>query len=404
MALFEVTGVRYQMGDGLTLEEKTQRAEEFIRQLEDGTELVLAAEPDNPKDSGAIAVYMDYTRRVGYIKHECCKDVKPLLNEDGLGTAVVCGNDGHVTFYIDIPNAPESAMMVRQTTRVLPPCPLPQGVSLAFSREEQSLQVVAALLVRKEVNAETAGDVLKMAERYMPLSRLSFCYEDDFWRDRILWMLRKACRLKLPQEQKERLEQLRDELKATMGDFHRVHEQWQWKVFEAQLKGARVQAKAQDGLFERFDKYARKTKTGVWGAVSSLKKWFEGMPHVKLRNYQDHRQLAETLNYQRVSRLELYEVYAALLLLERYRNELPDVKMEDLADKLLPIFYNDEEEVQEFLKDILGMSAMEITERVNELVEQRKISDVSKRRRLWQALHEAGIYDKSESNWNQQVR
>ena len=52
------------MGDELTLEEKTRKAAEFIRNLEDGTPMILMAEPDNPKDMEAIAVYMDYTRKV----------------------------------------------------------------------------------------------------------------------------------------------------------------------------------------------------------------------------------------------------------------------------------------------------------------------------------------------------
>jgi len=318
MAQYAVTGVRYQMEEGLTLEEKTRKAEEFIKKLKDGTPVILMAEPDNPKDSEAIAVYMDFTCRVGYIKHESCKEVKPLLNGDGQCDAVVCGNDGHVTFHIDIPDAPEANMTVRQTERVLPECPLPQGLNLAFTKEEQGLQVVAPRLMSVVVNADSAARVLDMAERYMPLSRLSLCYEDDHWRDHILKQFRKARRLKLPQEQKERFEQLYEELQDTMGDFHRVHEQWQLRVFEAQLEKAKVQAEEKDGLFERFEKYANQAEGGLSAAVSLLQAWFEAMPHVKLRNPKDHRQLAETLNYQRVSRQELYDVYAAVLLLEKY--------------------------------------------------------------------------------------
>lgn len=97
MAEYEVTGVRWQMGEGLTMEQRTQMAEEFLRTLKVGTPMILAAEPDNPHDNEAIAVYMDYTRRVGYIKHECCAEVKGLLDGDGQCDAVVSGNDGHVT-------------------------------------------------------------------------------------------------------------------------------------------------------------------------------------------------------------------------------------------------------------------------------------------------------------------
>ena len=404
MAQYTVTGVRYQMEEGLTMDEKTQKTEEFIRKLKDGTPVILMAEPDNPKDSEAIAVYMDYTRRVGYIKHECCKEIKPLLNGDSQCDAMVCGNDGHVTFYIDIPDAPEVNMSAKQTERVLPESPLPQGVSLAFTKEEQGLQVVAPRLMNIMVNADSAARVLDMAERYMPLSRLSLCYEDEYWRDHILKMFRKACRLKLPQEQKERFEQLYKELQNTMGDFHRVHEQWQWNVFEDQLEKAKVQAEAADGLFERFEKYASQIEGGMPEAVSLLQAWFEGMPHVKLRNPQDHLQLAETLNYQRVSRQELYDVYAAVLLLERYHDLLPNKRQQELISKLKPIFYNNEKEVRTFLADIQGMKPKQITDKVNQLLKEQKLSDMSKHRYLWEVLHEANIYDKTESNWNQQVK
>ena len=41
---------------------------------------------------------------------------------------------------------------------------------------------------------------------------------------------------------------------------------------------------------------------------------------------------------------------------------------------------------------------------VCKLVQAKKISEMSKHRDLWKVLHDCGIYDKSESNWNQQVK
>ena len=314
MAEYEVTGVRWQMGDGLTMEQRTQKAEEFIRTLKVGTPLILAAEPDNPKDCEAIAVYMDYTRRVGYIKHESCKEVKPLLDSDGQCDAVVSVNDGHVTFYVEIPNAPEVIVSPVETTRRLPECPLPQGIGLAFSDEERALQVVAPRLVKLVVSADTAGNLLELAERYMPLSRLSFCREDNFWRDHVLKQLRKACRLKLPQNVKERIEQLRDELHETEGDFHFTDEHLQQQLFDEQLNVLRKQAEGEDGLFAKYEKY-RKSQPDI---IGSLVEWFGNMPHAELCNYKEHGCLAQRLNYLGVSRQELYEVYAVILLLDKY--------------------------------------------------------------------------------------
>jgi len=314
MAEYEVTGVRWQMGEGLTMEQRTRMAEEFLRTLKVGTPMILSAEPDNPHDNEAIAVYIDYTRRVGYIKHECCAEVKGLLNGDGQCDAVVSGNDGHVTFYVEIPDAPEASVSPVGATRKLPDCPLPQGLGLAFSDEERALRVVAPRLANVAVSADTASTLLQMTERYMPLSRLSLCCEDDVWRDRVLKQLRKACRLTLPQPVKERLELLRDELHATVGDFHCAHEHWQERLFDRQLDVLRQKADGEDGLFAKYEKY-RELQPDT---IERLARWFNEMPHVELRNYREHAALARRLSYIGVSRRELYEVYAAILLLDRY--------------------------------------------------------------------------------------
>ena len=322
MAEYEVTGVRWQMGEGLTLEERTQKAIDFINTLEVGTPMILAAEPDNPFDNEAIAVYMDYTRHVGYITHECCKEVKPLLDSDGQCNAVVTGSDGHVTFFIDIPNATEVNVWPIGATRKLPEFPLPQGIALAFTNEERALQVVAPRLVKTPVSVDRASTLLDMAERYIPLSRLSLCCEDDYWRVHVLKQLRKACKLKLPQPEKERLIQLRDKLHETVGDFHRSHDLWQLRLFDQQLEMLHRQAESKDGLFAKFEKY----KENQQNIIENLAGWFNKMPHVDLHNYKEHGALAIRLSYIGISRQELYEVYTAILLLDKYGTKLKDTK------------------------------------------------------------------------------
>ena len=316
MAEYEVTGVRYQMGDNMTLEERTQAAREFIKTLQNGEPLILVAEPDNQKDCEAIAVYKDFTQKVGYIKHERCKDIKPLLDAAGLCNAVVSGNDGHVTFYVEIPNAPENVVLPIERARVLPESPLPQGCGLAFSEEERILQIVAPRIAAMKLTADDIDKLLSMTERYIPLSTVSLSYDDDYWRDRVLQKLREATKMELPEEQKQRVKQLHDQLNNITGDFHRAHEHPQHQVFERQL----TQLRAQKELFEKFEKYASASKDGLSAAVERLRTWFEEMPHVQLRDPKDHESLAETLSYMGVSRRELYDVYAAVLLLEKYGN------------------------------------------------------------------------------------
>lgn len=404
MAEYEVTGVRWRMGDDLTMEERTEMAEDFIRGLKVGTQMILMAEPDNPHDSEAIAVYMDYTRHVGYIKHESCKEVKPLLDTDRQCDAVVSGNDGHVTFFVEIPDAPELNVSPCNEERKLPEYPLPQSIRLAFSSEEQALQVVAPRLVRLQVSADTVNDLLVMAEHYMPLSGLSFCYEDNYWRDHVLRQLRKACKLKLPQEQKIRLEQFRDELNDKVSDFHSTHKLWLQSKFDQQLDSLRKQTVGEDGFFARFDKYIMDSNISLPVVVARLQAWFKDMPHVNLRNYDDHQKFVKALNYLGVSRWELYNIYGILLLLERHKDLLLNDSEQALIEKLTPIFYGNENEATVFLSSVKRMKSTQITALVNQLVEEKKISDLSKHRDLWSLLYDSGIYDKTESNWNQQVK
>ena len=77
---------------------------------------------------------------------------------------------------------------------------------------------------------------------------------------------------------------------------------------------------------------------------------------------------------------------------------------QDLADRLAPIFYGDEAEVRKFLTSIRNAKPTQVTELVNRLVRENKISDRSHKHDLWSLLHEARLYGPSESNWNMQVR
>jgi hypothetical protein len=75
-----------------------------------------------------------------------------------------------------------------------------------------------------------------------------------------------------------------------------------------------------------------------------------------------------------------------------------------VVDRLKPIFFGIEDDAREFLVSIQGMKPTQITDKVKQLVSENKISDLSKHRDLWKVLHDYGLYDKSESNWNQQVK
>ena len=87
---------------------------------------------------------------------------------------------------------------------------------------------------------------------------------------------------------------------------------------------------------------------------------------------------------------------------ESVETEKGDV--DTLLVQLLPMFYGSEENTLLFLNSIQGMKGKQITDIVNKLIVEKKLSELSCHRELYTVLHNAGIYDKSESNWNMQVK
>jgi len=78
---------------------------------------------------------------------------------------------------------------------------------------------------------------------------------------------------------------------------------------------------------------------------------------------------------------------------------------EELIAQLKPIFYNNEDDVKIFLKEIEGMQPNNITDLVNKWVTDKRISDYGNSRKgeLWEILSEANLYTKSRQNWCRRV-
>lgn len=92
--------------------------------------------------------------------------------------------------------------------------------------------------------------------------------------------------------------------------------------------------------------------------------------------------------------------------LELEEDDEPDaIAYNELIEELMPIFYNNKEEVLRFLNEIDGMKSSGITEVVNRWVKEKRISDYGNSRKgeLWEVLNHAGLYSKSRQNWNRRV-
>lgn len=417
MKEYTVTGIRYQMGDNLSYEERTERAQRFVEALEMGTEVMLVAEPENPMDNRAVAVYIDY-ERIGYIEKEEKDEVRTLLDENQRGKGVVVRKDNHITFFISISGAPEHHIPIGNRPRVLPDCPLGETVRIPFTKAESALPLIANDLLSLELTKENMPVIMKLLERYVPHVKNSICFEDNQWLTRIFGNLMHAWELypemNLAGDITERLVTIFNKVRAAVGDIHRTEDHWTERIFKRQLDALRSDERVTRHLYPKYCEafldgkdFSKADKLRLRIEYDRLKTWLKGMRWSELRNPRQLDAMALRVNYLDLSREELYELYAVLLLLEQLEAVMSftvDRNIDEIVSQLKPIFFGLEYNARSFLEDAMKMKPKEITDRVNQLVDEGIISELSRKRDLWKVLHDNGIYDKSESNWNLQVK
>ncbi|MCR5535383.1 MAG: HIRAN domain-containing protein [Bacteroidaceae bacterium] len=416
MTEFTVTGIRYQFPAELTYEERTEAAKQYVASLQKGTPVVLVAEPENPMDANAIAVYIDY-ERMGYIDKEETHVVRTLLDENQQCDALVERNDGHITLFVTIPGAAEKAHVMNSRPRILPASPLGEEVRMPFTKAESTLQLVATRLLKTELKQENLQELLKLSARYVSLLKLSICHDDCIWLNSIRKKLDKVELLSkewaMTKEEAELLSDVYKKVRACAGDMHRTSDHWPERVFKQHLNTIRGDKAITGHLFNKYCQtflsgkdFAEADKQRMNLELERLRLWLQEMPWSELRNPEDLDAMALKVNYLGLSRTELYDLFSVNLLVEKL-DEILDggsFSMEEVTGQLLPIFYNDRVAVRDFLSNCLKMKSTQITDMVNRLVKDRVISDQSKGRDLWQVLHDYGIYTKTESNWNMRVK
>lgn len=410
MKEYKVTGIRYQMDAHLTYDEQTEAAEQLVAGLKIGQPVTLVAEPDNPSDKKAVAVYNDY-KRIGYITKEEAIEVRTLLDKDAQCDGVVTRKDNHVTFFISIPNAPEQTTVPDTLARVLPESPLGESVRMPFTKDENALQLIAKQLIKMEITKDNLSEALQLAERYVPLLKTSICNEDNLWRTNIETKMShlydQRHELGMNDEAESRLSVIKKKVRDAVADMHRLKEHWPERVFRDHLNRLRTDESVNHHLYDKYrdafldgKSFEEADKDTVSAEHERLCKWLKDA----LKLPRDLPKMAVKVNYLRLSRWELYDLYGVLLVIEKLEQLLPESKAQKVVDQLKPIFFGEEKRAQEFYESIQVMKPREITDRVNQLVREGTISDKSNHRDLWKILNDAGLYKPTESNWNQQVK
>lgn len=328
--IYTVTGIRYHMGNNMSEDEQTTAAERFLAGLKIGQKVVLVAEPDNPYDTKAIAVYIDY-KRIGYIARENTDEVSALLDNNGQCDGVVERADNHVTLFISIPGAPVENNPKTVRPRQLPNSPLGDGVRMPYTDEENELQLIASRLIKLEVNSKNMIEIINQAELYVPLRKLSLCYDDTFWRDKISKMLYRilyGSRIPFPLLSKgnarKRAELIYELVHRAIGDMRSKKDHWPERVFMEHLERLRNNEKINQHLYKKYcdtfldgKDFADADKALLVSEHERLCDWLKNMKWSELRNPQDLNSMGSKIYDLGLSRQELYDLYGVLLLIEK---------------------------------------------------------------------------------------
>lgn len=415
---YTVTGIRFQMDGKLTYEQKTEAAKAFVASLKRGDAVMLKAEPRNAHDPNAIAVFYN-CKRIGYISAEEAEEVHVLLNEKLMCNGVVSRTNDHITFFITIPATEGKEIPKVQHKRVLPASPLGTDVRLAFTKEECELEVVATMLEETEVTKENTAQLIELAERYVPLARLSVCREDIQWQNRISKILNrirtKQKELGLTAEQAERIDKAWNTVNNAVRELHRIKEEWRQKVFKEHLERISKDWENVKYFYEKYCKtfldaedFSKANRDRMMAELERLYKWLHDMEWSELRNRHDLDAMALKVFYLKLSRDELYDLYSVLLLTEKMAEQVGEAlaEQEKIVDELTPIFMGDKEEARDFLNQIKGQTTTptDITNRVKQYVDAEMIDENKKGSPLYNILFKYGIYTKSLSNWNNMVK
>lgn len=420
MTEFTVTGIRYQMGEHLSYEEKDVAAKEFVASLKIGQPVLLVFEPDNPgSPNKAIAVYIDY-ERIGYIADEQCDLVHPLLNEQNRGRGTIVRKDDNVTFFITIPGASENQKVTTPRERVLPDSPLGDSFRMPYTKDENALQLIASTLSEMEVNMDNLPEMMLLAKRYVPLAKISICYDDNLWRSLILRKLEQFLdnrqQLGMSADDTKEMEVYCKQVRDAVGDMHRSVEHWPEKVFVKHLETLRENENLSGYLYKKYCEtfldckdFSEADKNKIASEYDRLCGWMKGLKWSDLRNPRNLRAMGFRVNYLGLSRQELYDLYSVLLLIEKlesvyHGNRQPDIKhtltpnRQSIYNQLLAFvdkgdWKSDEigDGVRQMLRTILGLGETLLSGNEAELSEK-----------LWNLL-ESGRGERLRVTWQNMI-
>lgn len=324
-----ITGIRYTICPAnMSKEDMDTYTENYLSKIPKGEKIILKAQPDNPVDPYAIAAYIHYSQRIGYVNAGELDDVRPLLDKNELLECSVVRWD-HVTLFVEAEGETAFGSIELKESDKFAPTPFEDYAKLSLENEEHSLDIISLRLFNYKLPDDDIPDEwLCLVEKFVNGMNLSISQKHLNRKGRIRTLLRKLCvqygGKKVDKSKLCRLEALSKAADSHVSDTAR--DGGKYIVFANQLKRLREHAKEEHELFQKFDKH-RLILSATDGhkicTIDKIDDWLMHLPDGIGTAFLtgEYNSFATKVAYQKPSTNDVYRLASVLLIRERMKGE-----------------------------------------------------------------------------------
>lgn len=312
----------------MSKEDKDTYTENYLSKIPKGEKIILKAQPDNPFDPNAIAAYIHYSQRIGYVNAGELDDVRPLLDENELLECSVVRWD-HVTLFVEAEGETAFGNIKLKEKDKFAPTPFEDYAKLSLEENEHLLDIISLRLFTYKLTEDDIPEKwLSLAEQFVKGMNLSISQKHLNRKSRMRKLLRKLyVQYSGKNVDKSKLCQLDALSKAADSHVSDIaRDGGKYIVFANQLKRLREHAKEEHELFQKFDKHHQILSAMDGNKVCTIDKiddWLMQLPNDIGTAFLtgEYNSFATKVAYQKPSTNDVYRLASVLLIRERMKGE-----------------------------------------------------------------------------------
>ena len=324
-----ITGIRYAICPAnMSKEDKDTYTQNYLSKIPKGEKIILKAQPDNPFDPNAIAAYIDYSQRIGYVNAGELDDVRPLLDENELLECSVVRWD-HVTLFVEAEGETAFGNIKLKEKDKFAPTPFEEYAKLSLEENEHLLDIISLrLFTYKLPDDDIPDEWLSLAKQFVKGMNLSISHKHLNRKSRMRKLLRKLyVQYSGKNVDKSKLCQLDALSKAADSHVSDIaRDGGKYIVFANQLKRLREHAMESHELFQKFDKHHQILSAMDGNKICTIDKiddWLMQLPDDIGTAFLtgEYNSFATKVAYQKPSTNDVYRLASVLLIRERMKGE-----------------------------------------------------------------------------------